>query len=105
MYVRVMTGLLILLWGVIAFQATHRYAALRHRAFLISPAATGARPLDLDPILERRIGDIVLKDVEFKAAIETLGRRSNVNIVVCGSRSSDDLEHRARTNASTSRGL
>jgi hypothetical protein len=90
MYVRVMTGLLILLWGVIAFQATHRQAPASG-GIAISPAAAGAQQLDLDPILERRIGDIEFKDVEFKTAIETLERRSNADIVVLWQRIKDDL--------------
>jgi len=76
-----MIGLLALGWCVIAYEALHR--PHRHLASLLIPAAGATiEPPDPRPILDRRVGDLKLRDVDLETAIEALRRRAKVNVII-----------------------
>jgi len=51
-------------------------------SLLIGSGDLPSQPLDVTPILNRPIGDLLLKDVEFATALETLRQRTQANIIV-----------------------
>src|SRR4051794_27132174 len=81
MYVRVMIGLLVALWSVIAYKAIHRRPAVAP-TLLIAPADLPSEPFDPASVLNRRVGDFSVRQVEFKKVIETLRTRTKTSISV-----------------------
>jgi len=81
MYARVMIGLLVALWSVIAYKAIHRRPPVAP-TLLITPAELPSEPFDPSSILNRRVGDFSVRQVELKEVMDTLRSRTKTSISV-----------------------
>ncbi|HET6251627.1 MAG TPA: hypothetical protein VFE47_28335 [Tepidisphaeraceae bacterium] len=78
-YIKAMILLLIALWGVVAWEAL-RHTPAPATMMISTPAVV--EPPDFRPILDRRIGNLMLTDVDLEAAMQIIRRRANVNVII-----------------------